>query len=690
MIAVTGCRGFLRCPGVPGREIRTVATATPDTDAIRNVVLLGHTGTGKTTLARAMAEAAGDKPPQLDFEPEETDRGRSLALSTATMTYDGCRINVIDTPGSIEALGDVYPALGVADCAAFVVDAAVGLEPQHARLWEAAAAADLPRIVFLNKLDQEHATYQDNIDALRDAYGRPLAPVQMPIGVGDEFTGVIDLLGFTAVEQIDGRRVEEEVPDERRDQAERNRVFLVEAVVEQDDDLLMAYLEGEEPDVAAVAELFAEGIAEHGFFPVLCGSAAAGIGIELFLQFLVGEAPSPSAGPQPADPDGDTAAVVYKTRSDQYVGRINLLRVLAGTLHADDHLTVQRTGADLRLHQLFRLSGEDQQPVEVLPAGDLAAVAKLDDVVTGDVLAAGDPPPVALPEAPVGYHRVVLHPATASDDDKLSTTLHRMLEEDPSIRRADAEANASVLAFHGPQHVAVTVERLARQFGVDVTAEPAPVEFRETIRSTATGIGKHVKQSGGHGQYGVAQIEVSPLPRGSGFEFEDAIVGGAIPSGFIPSVEKGVREATREGPLGGFPVVDLHVRLFDGKHHSVDSSDAAFQMAGILAFRDAMEATRPVLLEPVMEVDISVPEDLVGTVMSDLSGRRGQILGTDAAGAGRTMVHAHVPEVELRNFAAEFRALTSARGSMAMRHHHHQEVAADVADRLIERHAPDA
>ncbi len=673
-----------------------------DSADIRNVLLLGHTGTGKSTLAEAMLAAAdpergagrGDRPQVLDFTPEEADRGHSLSLTTATMVVDGCRINVLDAPGAAEATGDAHPALGVADCAVFVVDAAVGLQPQHTHLWGAAAARGLPRMLFLNKLDLDRASYQDNVDALREVYGDALAPVQMPMGVGEGLTGVIDLLHFEAVRLRDGRRVHEEIPGTRREQAERNRLVLVEALVENDDDLLADYLEGRDPTVDELAELFGRGIVAQGFFPLLCGSARTGVGVELLLDFLVEEGPSPLArsdGAVPVDPAAPTAAIVFKTRSDRYLGRINLCKVLSGRLEADDPLTCVRTGTEHRIHQLFRLTGDEQEPVGAVPAGDIVAVAKLEDVVTGDLLclpeAAEVLPELSLPQPPEGYHRVTLEPVGSADDGRLSTAVARLREEDPSVQApSDDDAGGLVLGFYGPQHVAVTIDRLADRHGVEVRAEPAPVPFRETIRSGAPGIGKHIKQSGGHGQYGVAQIELSSLPRGSGVEFEDVVSGGAIPSQFIGSVEAGVREALGEGPLGGFPVVDVHVRLVDGKHHTVDSSDAAFRMAGILAVRDALEASSSVLLEPVMEVDVAVPDDLVGTLMSDLSARRGRILGTDAAGSGRAMIHAEVPEVELTTFTTELRSLTSGRAAMAMRRSHHQEVAGGAAGRLLEIH----
>ena len=669
--------------------------ATP-TERIRNVVVLGHTGTGKSTLVEAMLRVVGGGPsrapgaagcPTVDFEPEEQERAHSLGLSAVSFEFDGHRINVLDAPGGAEAIGDAYPALAGADTALFVVDATAGVQPQHLEMWRICGRLGMPRVVVLNKFDQAQARYQANIDELRELYGKPLAPVHMPIGIAEDFTGVIDLLHNNAVEIRDGRRIEEDIPAEHADQAARNRELLVEAVVENDDELLERYLEGEVPDAHELAEVFAHGIAECGFYPVLVAEADAGIGVELLLHFIVEECPSPADGPWNVVPDGPTSAVVVKTFSDQYVGRINVLRVAQGTLRADDTMTVVRTGTAQRLHQVFRLHGKDQEPVEEVAAGDLMAVAKLDDVVTGDVLSTNGVPDVEVPMPPEGYHRVVLQPDTPQDDDKLSTALQRIVQEDPSIRiTRDDDAGTQILSFYGPTHVDVTRRRLARKFSCNVTAEPAPVAFRETIRSKGRGVGRHVKQTGGHGQFGVAHLEIAPLGRGEGFVFVDEIVGGVIPNTLIPSVEKGVVQAMKTGPIGGYPVVDLEVRLVDGKHHPVDSSDAAFQMAGILAFREAMADTQPVLLEPVMEVDISVPDELTGAVMSDLSSRRGRILGTDAAGHGNTMVHAQVPEVELKTFAAEFRALTSGHGNVAIAYHHHEEVPDQIARRLVEQH----
>ncbi|HEX2026632.1 MAG TPA: elongation factor G [Nitriliruptorales bacterium] len=667
------------------------------TDKLRNVLLLGHTGTGKTTLAESLLAAAGvinrrgstdAGTAALDFEPEEQDRHHSLSLAMAAIPWKGHKINLLDAPGGAEAVGDAYPALIAADVAVFVVDAATGVQPQHEELWAACARLSLPRVVFLNKLDKENAVYQRNIDELRGLYGKALAPFEMPIGVERDFTGVIDLLHFTAVELKDGKRVEEEVPAERRAQAERNREFLVEAIVENDDDLLERYLEGDVPDAKELAGVFARGIARANFFPVLCGAAGQGIGVQMLADFLIEECPSPAdiAAARGTSLDGPTAVTIAKTFSDPYVGRINVLRVVRGTLKADDNLVNARTGKELRLHQLFTLQGKDQLPVSTAAAGDVAAVAKLDDVDTGDVLhtRGSEPGMLDTVEPPEPYFRVAVQPASAGDEEKLSTGLARIAEEDRSVRiERDPVTHQLLLRAYGPTHVDVTIKRLQRKFGVGVTHAPPKIAYRETLRGRAQGLGRHVKQTGGHGQYGIAHIEVEPLPRGEGFVFEDAIVGGVIPNQFIPSVEKGVLEAIQRGVLAGYPMVDVKCRLFDGKHHSVDSSDMAFQMAGILAFKDAAEEAGVKLLEPILEVDVSVPDELTGDVMGDLSSRRGRILGTDPAGPGRAMIHAQVPETEMLTYVAELRALTSGRGTVAMRYHHHEDVPEHVSQRIV-------
>jgi elongation factor G len=663
------------------------------TAKIRNVILLGHGGAGKTTLAEALLAAGGTADARggvLDFEPEEKERAHSLALAVAAVGWDGHKINLLDTPGTSDSIGDAYPALLAADVAVFVVDASTGWQAQHVQLWAACEEIGLPRFIFLNKLDKEGATYQRNIDDLRERYGKGVAPTEMPIGVEHEFNGVIDLLHFTAVQLVDGKRTQVPVPAEREEQAQGNREHLVEAIVENDDALLERYLEGEVPEAKELADCFARGIHSCGFFPVLCGAAETGLGVQLLADFLVEEAPSPvDRGPVGAEQrplDGPLTLYVAKTLSDPYVGRINILRVLTGDLEQDATPTVARTGKQVRLHQLFTLVGKEQNPVDRVPAGDIVAVAKLDDVVTGDILHAKDAP-LELPrvEIPEGYHRVAVEPLSAGDEDKLSTALARIAEEDPSMQvERDPETSQVVLRTYGPTHVDVTIARMQRKFGVQVRQVPLRIAYREALKGSGTGLGRHVKQSGGHGQYGIAHVEVEPRGRGEGFEFVNKIVGGVIPNQFIPSVEKGIREAMANGVLAGYPVVDVQARLFDGKHHSVDSSQVAFEIAGSLAFRDAAEKAGVALLEPIMEIEVTIPDELTGDVMGDLSSRRGRIQGTESAGTGLSRVIAQVPEAELLTYTAELRSLTSGQGSLVMRYDHHEEVPDHIAKKVVE------
>ncbi len=660
-------------------------------EQIRNVLLLGHTGTGKSTLVEAMLRAAGyptdhtGRPATVDTEPEEVERGHSLSLSLVSFEFEGFKINVLDAPGGAEVLGDAYPALAAADTALFVVDGTVGVQPQHVELWHACEQRQIPRVVFINKLDLERARFQETLDDLAERYGTPLAAVHVPLYHEDRLEGVVDLLHGLTVEVHDGQRNERPLTDGDGDAGGRNRERLVEAIVETDDELLERYLDGQQPAVGELVTRFADGVARSRFFPVLGGSAREDVGIKLLLRFLTEECPSPAAAPgAPAD-GAPTAAYVAKTFSDPYVGRINLLRVLSGALHVDDELRGDRTRQTERLRHLFTLRGSEHVPVDAAVAGDLVAVSKLDDVLTGDVLRAeGAEVSIAVPEPPEGFHRVVLEPVSAGDDAKLSLALQRILQDDPSIRSTqDPDSQMRVLSFLGPTHVEVTVARLARRYGVSVEVRPAPIAYRSTIRRPASGTGRHVKQSGGHGQYGIAVVEIEPLPRGDGFAFENVSVGGVVPGQYVSSVEKGVQEAMRSGPLGGVPVVDVGVRLVDGKHHPVDSSDGAFQMAGILAFRAAVAEAEPVLLEPVAAVLVTVPDELTGPVLSDLSSRRGRIVTTSVTEDGASRIQAQVPEAELVTFASDLRALTGGRATATTVYDHHTEVPDQVAQRVL-------
>lgn len=659
-----------------------------ETGKVRTAVLLGAAGAGKTALAEALL-AAGEgraRAGTFDTEPEEVERGHSLATAVGSMTWKGHRINVVDTPGSPDAIGDAHAALHAADVAVFVVDAVDGWQAVHDQLWDACEAIALPRVIFLGGLDRERAGFQRHVDVLRERYGKPLAPVHMPMGVERDFAGVIDLLHQIAVRRVEGERVESPVPDERREQAERNREALVEAIVEVDDDLLARYLEGDVPSVAELAECFEHGVARCDFYPLLCGSAALDIGTRLLADFLIEECP---ALDERRDTAGPLSALVFKTLSDPYVGHISLLRVLSGTLTPEDTVTNPRTGASARLNRVFALQGTEQVPITALHAGDLAAAAKLEGVRTGDVLladgAAGEPVDLGIPP---GFHRAAIAAQSTRDEDRLPEALQRLLEEDPSLHvTSDPDTRQLVVTGYGPLHVQTTLARLHRKFGVEVEEVPLRLRYLETLTAPARGLGRHVKQTGGSGQYGIAEIEVEPLPRGEGFVFEDHIVGGVIPRQYITSVEKGIRSAMERGVLAGYPCVDVGVRLVDGKSHRVDSSQVAFEMAGALAFRDAAAKAGPVLLEPVARVEVTIPDDLTGEVMGDLSSRRGRIEGTRQERAGRTTVTALVPEAELVTYAGDLRGLTSGQGTLTVAHDHHSELPAHLTPRDAEEPA---
>lgn len=687
-------------------------------EQIRTVALLGQSGAGKTALGEALLEnaGAGSRSGVLDTA-EERERGHSLSTATASLEWRGTRINLIDTPGSPDFAGDAFPALRGADCAVLVVDAVEGVQPVHERLWARCEELGLPRIVVLSGLDRERAAYQPNVDALRELAGKRLAPVHMPLGIADQFTGVIDLLHEQAVTRVGGERTTGPIPDEHAEQAAHNREMLVEAIVETDDELLEAYLEGETPTGEQLGKAFAHGIATCTFFPLLCVSVEAGLGLRLLADFLVDECPSPvdrsplvgwaggkvtardggkvTAGDGGKETGGDgaerpvdgaLALHVIKTRSDPYLGRVTIARVLAGELGPDQEAVVARTGESVRLHHLMRLQGEEQQPCRGAAAGDLVAVAKLENVTTGDTLHAPKAPFAVEPvEAPEGQHRVAIRPASSGDEDKLSAGLARLTEEDPALRvHRSEETGQLVLHTAGPEHASHAIRRLGERFGVQLEEVPLAIAYRETLAGSAEATGKLKKQTGGAGQFAIAVIEAEPLERGAGFEFEDRIVGGVIPKQYIPSVEKGIREAMAAGVLAGYPVVDVKVALVDGKTHSVDSSQMAFETAGSLAFREVAQAAGLHLLEPIMVVTVEAPENQVGDVMGDLAARRGRILGSESVSSGRTQVRAHVPEAELTTIVPELRALTHGAGAVWLEFDHYEIAPGEVAQKVAQ------
>jgi elongation factor G len=656
---------------------------------IRNVAVVGHGGSGKTTLVEALLHCTGatnrlgrveDGTTVSDFEPEEVKRGISLSLSLAPIEHDGHKINLIDTPGYADFVGDVAAALRVADLALFVVSAVEGVEVQTEVAWRLADELGVPRMVFVNKLDRERADFDRTLEQLKAAFGQGVAPLELPIGTETQFRGVADLLTDTAYVYEGGKAMPGEIPDEMEAQEHQVHDALVEGIVVGDDALMERYLEGDVPSFQELEEVLAHGVAEASVFPVVCGAATTEIGIDRLASFICEIAPAPDA-----DPGGDAVAFVFKTLADPYVGRINLFRVVSGTIKPDDHLVNARTGTDERLHGLFSLRGKDQVDIPELQAGDIGAVAKLADVTTGDVLAPKGKAPEIDPIVPVEpVHSVAIKPRTQADDDKLASSLHRLQEEDPAlVVRRDDETHQTILSGAGDTHIAVALERLERKFGVHVDLEDVKVPYRETVTGTADAEGKYKKQSGGHGQFGVANIKLEPTERGAGFEFVDAVVGGAIPRQFIPAVEKGILETMDRGGHFGFPVVDVKVTLYDGKYHSVDSSEMSFKAAGSLAFKEALAAAGPCLLEPVSLLKVRVPESLQGEVMGDLNARRGRVQGTEVLGGHEQEITALVPTSELLRYSVDLRSLTGGRGSFTAAFDHYDPVPSHLVDKLV-------
>ncbi|CAN5259924.1 elongation factor G [soil metagenome] len=677
---------------------------------IRNVVLVGHSGAGKTSLMEALLFTSGtinrmgsvqDGNTVSDFDPEEVRRGISVSLAMAPIAWNGVKVNVLDAPGYADFIGDAKSALRAADACLFVVSAVDGVEVQTEVVWEMAAEAGLPRVVFVNKMDRERASFDRTMDGLVAAFGSQVAPIQLPIGEEHDFSGIVDLISHRAYRYDAGPiGTEGDWPEDLAAKADPYRERLADSVAEADDTLLEKYLEEGELSTEEIVRGVRAGLAQARLVPVLVGAATQHIGADRLLAFVAEALPSPLDRPpatvstrdggtqeRPTDPNGPLAALVFKTVSDPYVGRINLFRVFSGRIRPDSSVFNASKGTEERVGQLFTLRGKEHETVGEIPAGDIGAVAKLSHAATGDTFSLkSDPvvlPPVELPEPLLA---MAIEPKTKGDEDKLSTAIARVREDDPSFRvERSAETHETVMYGMGEAHLDTMVERMRRKFGVEVLTHAARVPYKETIKAKVQAIGRHVKQSGGHGQYGVCNIEVEPLSRGSGFEFVDKIFGGAVPNQFISSVEKGIVKTMTEGVVTGNPMVDIRVTLYDGKFHSVDSSDMAFQIAGALALKDAVAKAGVALLEPIVRVEVLVPESQTGDIIGDLNSKRGRILGMESTGSGKQRVKALVPQAEMTRYAIDLRSMTQGRGAFTMTFDHYAEVPAHLAEKLIAR-----
>ncbi len=673
---------------------------------IRNVALVGHNGAGKTTLAEALLFTTGaisrqgrveDGSTVSDFEPEEIRRRMSLSLAMAPMVVGDVKINLIDTPGYADFFAEVRAACSVADLVVVVVSAVEGMEGQTEAAWHLAAELGLPRLVFVNKLDRERANFDRTLAQLRDTFGAGIAPLELPIGEEVAFCGIADLLTDTAIVYENGKPSSKAIPDELADSEHQVREQLVEGIVVGDDELMERYLEGATPSSEELESTLATGVAQGLVFPVVCGSAATGVGIDRLASLLSEIAPSPDKRPPitvragdtdqqvGADPSAKPLARVFKTISDPYVGKISLLKVLSGTIRPDTVLTNPRTHADERLHVIQVLRGREVEPTSEAQAGDIIAVPKLSDTATGDTLAPkGTPVLVPVPEPDPPLLALAIRPKSKGDEDKLMTGLHKLQDEDRAlvVERVD-ETHQTILRGTGETHLAVSAERLQRKFGVELETDEVLVPYRETVSSQAEAEGKYKKQTGGHGQFGVASIRIEPLERGEGFHFVDQVVGGSIPKQYIPAVEKGVIDAMVSGGVHGYPVVDVQVTCYDGKFHSVDSSEMSFKMAGSLAFREAMVKAGPVVLEPISRIEVTVPASMQGDILGDLNSRRGRVQGTDTLDGGFQQITALVPTSEIQRYAVDLRSLTGGRGRFRVEHDHYDVMPPNLVDKLV-------
>ena len=667
-----------------------------DTPRLRNVALLSHSGAGKTVLAEAMLFATGATTRQgtieegttaSDFEPEEQRREASVQTAIVPSMWRDHKINVLDTPGYADFRGDVVAATRVADSAVIVVAAPSGVEVGTTQMWRMAEERGLPRVIFVNKLDRENTDFGRVLDSLSETFGRACVAVQVVVGAEADFSGVFNLLDPDAA-----------VPDGLESEVDEARERLVEAVAETDDDLATKYLEGEELTSEEIVSGLKQGIASGEIVPVMAGAATSGIGATELMDAIVDLMPSPAESTATAtadgeeveldgDPDAPLAALVFKTAADPFVGKLSYFRVYNGTFRSDSQIANATRGESERTGQLFVMTGKEQQPVSDLAPGDLGAVPKLASALTGDTLTdRGHELRLAGLEFDTPVYRRAVYPKTKADLDKLTVALARITEEDPSLQLTrDAGTNEMLLGGLGDVHVDVAVDKMKRKFGVEVQLETPKVAYRETISVPTKVEYRHKKQSGGHGQFGHVWLEIQPMDRGSGFEFDQKVVGGSVPREYIPSVEKGCRQAIEDGVLAGYPVVDLKATLVDGKYHPVDSSGVSFEIAGSHALSDGIRQANPTLLEPVMLARITVPESDTGDIMGDLNGKRARILGMVPNGDGTTTVEAEVPQIEMLRYATDLRSQTQGRGTFTIDFHHYDEVPRHLVEQVVEQ-----
>ena len=677
--------------------------------SIRNVAVVGHGGTGKTSICESLMYVAGktDRPGRvddgtssMDYEPEEQKRHISISAAVNFLEWEKHKINIVDTPGDSNFAYDTKNCLLNFDTALVVIDAVGGVEFQTEKVWEYAKEFKLPRAVFINRMDRERADFFKALESIKSRLGDKATPLFLPIGVSESFRGIVDLLAMKAFlfEDLNGSYKIGEIPEEMKETAENYRNAAIDDIAETDEELMDRYLnEGDLSEESLQAGL-KKGVASGMLIPVICGSALKNVGIASLSSVIVKYFPSPVdkgpiSGTVPGadkseerfpDESAPLSARVFKTIADPYAGRLTLFRVYSGYLTSDTSFFNPTRKINERVGNMFFLEGKAQKPAESLVPGDIAAVSKLKETLTGDTF--------CFEKAPIVFEKITPFPATMpfaiepksrGDEEKIVASINRLIEEDPTlVFHRDMQTKEMILSGMGQVHIEVTIEKMKRKFGVEVNLKTPKVPYKETIKGKTNVQGKYKKQSGGRGQFGDAWLDIEPLPRGGGFEFVDKIVGGVIPQQYRPAVEKGIVEAMQEGILAGYPVIDVKVSLVDGSYHTVDSSEMAFKIAGSMGFKKGLLACLPVILEPIVNISIEIPEEYMGDVIGDLNSRRGRVLGMDSKGS-KQIIKGQVPLAEIVKYAPDLRSMTSGRGTFTYEHSHYEETPSYVAEKII-------
>jgi len=680
-----------------------------ESKSLRNLAIVGHGGTGKTSLCESFLFISGknerlgrvdDGTSIMDYEPEEQKRRISISSSINFVEWNKYKINIIDTPGDSNFTYDIKCSMSVVENALVVIDAVSGVEFQTQKVWEYADGFNLPRIVFINRLDRERADFSAALASIKNKFSKKVTPVCLPIGKEDKFNGIVDLISSRAYLFSDSKGAGKatDIPADMADEAKNMRNAMVEDIAETDDDLMNKYLEAGELTAEEIKQGLRKGVTSGNLIPVVCGSAIKGIGISLLLDLIVDSMASPvdrgaikgkkpggdAAAERKTSEDEPFSAIVFKTIADPYAGRLTLFRVYSGKLNPDSSIYNSTKKISEKFGNIFFLEGKNQKPAEVLIPGDIAGVAKLKETVTGDTLC-NEKAPIIFEkvEVPPPIMSFAIEPKSRGDEEKIASSLHRLTEEDPTIVFSrDLQTKEMILSGMGQVHIEVNIEKMKRKFGVEVNLHTPKVPYKETIKGKTNVQGKYKKQSGGRGQFGDCWIDIEPLPRGTGFEFADKIVGGVIPQQYRPAVEKGIVEAAAEGVLAGYPVVDFKISLVDGSYHTVDSSEMAFKIAGSMAFKKGVMQCQPILLEPIVNIDIEIPEEYMGDVIGDLNSRRGRVLGMDTKGTNQ-VIKGQVPLAEILKYAPDLRSMTSGRGNFTYTHSHYEEVPSFIAEKII-------